>query len=138
VQLLRDGARLVRSAEDILEDLQGLRSTPTPRRSERTHPELPFPLAPPVSTIPPKPHAVPVSQGSEPRSPSPPPAPQRTLPPLSGLALQVWETLATASVTDEIAQTLGRTAAELSPTLLRLEMTGRIRRLPGGRIERIG
>ncbi len=66
-----------------------------------------------------------------------PQTPARPAPSLSGLALRVWEALAAESQhADELVQRLDVSVAELSTTLLLLEMQGLVRRLPGNRFER--
>lgn len=107
LKLLRDGARLIRDADDLLEDLGGLR---TPRLPEPTEAEAP---------------------------PAPAPAPAPVAPPaLEGTARLVWEALAEPLHTDELCRRLSKGVAELSGVFLQLEMRKIIRRLPGNVYER--
>lgn len=114
LDLLRTGARLVRSADDILEDLAGIMGT-----------------APPPAKLPPK------SVKGLFDAPVPPPPPAGGPPPgLDGALLRVWEALAGAKQADELSRELRLPPGELAAVLLRLEMKKAIRRLPGGHYER--
>ncbi|WP_020470272.1 DNA-processing protein DprA [Zavarzinella formosa] len=110
LKLLRDGARLIRDADDLLEDLNGLRPPVVPIAGRQ--PSL-FTEAPP-----------------------PPPPPPKEAPVLEGTAKLVWELLTEPLHTDEICRRLGKGAAELSGVFLQLEMKKVIRRLPGNMYER--
>ena len=112
LELLRTGARLVRSADDILEDLAGIMGD-----------------GPPPAKLPPKPART-LFEAPPPPPPSGPP------PGLDGHLLRVWEALAASRQADELARELGLPPGELSAVLLRLEMKKAIRRLPGGHYER--
>jgi DNA processing protein len=116
LELIRTGARLVRSADDILEDLHGITGT-----------------APPPAKLPPKPS----KRLFDAPAPPPPPAPPAGPPPgLDGVLLRVWEALAATRHADELARELALPAGELSAVLLRLEMKRAVRRLPGNHWER--
>lgn len=106
LRLLRDGAKLIRDVDDLLEDLQGLRTT---------HPAAPAgpPPAPAAAAVPP-----------------PPP------PVLDPKQQQVWDALAEPRHMDEITRTLGLPAGEVSTLLLTMEMKRLIRRAPGNIYER--
>lgn len=107
LRLLRDGAKLIRHADDLLEDLNGLRvsSPPAGATSE---------LFPPAA------------------SPAPP-----TPPPITDPTHQkVWDILAESKHADEITRALGLTAGQLSSVLLVMEMKKLIRRAPGNVYER--
>jgi DNA processing protein len=108
LDLIRKGARLVRSADDILEDLQGLSPPPT-----KPKPRTLFDAPPP-----------------------PPPGPAGPPPGLDAVQLRVWEALAETRHGDELARELGVGAAELAVLLTKLEMKKAVRRLPGNRWER--
>jgi DNA processing protein len=106
--LIREGAILVRGVEDVLEELEGVR---------------------PVQT------AAAPSSGSAP-SVAPPPAPVPTG--LDAGQQRIWQMLAEQPRhLDELTQQLGLPVAQLSGTLLLLEMKKIVRRLPGNRYERV-
>jgi DNA processing protein len=113
LDLLRKGARLVRSADDILDDLKGLatadwKAALPPRAAETTQPTL-F------------------------ADPPPPPAPPPNLEPSQQA---VWDQLASKRHADELARDTGLSAGELAKVLLHLEMKRLVRRLPGNFYER--
>jgi len=106
-QLIRNGATLVRSVEDVLEALDAL-------------PEL-------ASTAS-ETEAAPVTK---PAASSEPP------PNLTPLQLQLWQALGTSgAVIDEIVQTTTLSVSEINGALLMMELTGKVRRLPGNRFAR--
>ncbi|MCZ2340965.1 MAG: DNA-processing protein DprA [Bacteroidales bacterium] len=117
LDLIRKGARLVRSAEDILEDVGGLAPfdppKPTPRRAKAA-------TGPTLFTAP---ESVPES--------GPPSG-------LEGALLTVWENLTQPRHADDVARETGLPAGELATILMRLEMKKVIRRLPGNMFERRG
>ncbi|MEM1130592.1 MAG: DNA-processing protein DprA [Pseudomonadota bacterium] len=140
--LIRDGARLVRSAEDVLEVLPD--------------------LAPTAETIPlkldaPKSAETPASASGERswrdraalagkrlrRAPSPlatPPSPAKpaqTRPAAMGLRGRILDTLALAPVAeDQLIRDLGMQAQDVAPALVELELEGAILRQPGGLVAR--
>lgn len=122
LQLLRDGARLVRSADDILEDMKGI----TPRSLFAAPPQEP------VSPTDESGLAERPATDSEPITTSAgPPAeldePQR----------RIWEFLGgQVRSPDEMIQELGLGASQLAVLLMTLEMKKVVRRLPGNRYER--
>src|SRR5262249_10599343 len=94
LKLIRDGATLIRSVEDIVEELDGV---------------------------------------SAPASKTPAPLP----PNLDQTQTKVWNVLAEQPrAIDEIIQQIGVPTAQLTSTLLTMEMRKIIRRLPGNRYER--
>jgi DNA processing protein len=102
--LLRQGARLIRHADDVLEELQG--------------------IAPIVAT------GDTAAVKTTPPAYEPPPG-------LDDGQRRVWELLAEGSRhIDEMARHLGMPVAELSGTLMMLEMKKVLRRLPGNHYER--
>jgi DNA processing protein len=107
LRLLRDGVRLIRHADDLLEDLSGLGA----RAAAQTPTNELFPTTA-VSTPPVPP-------------PSLDPAHQR-----------VWDVLAEPKHADEITRLLGVSSGELSGLLLTMEMKKLIRRAPGNVYER--
>ena len=114
LELLRTGARLVRSADDVIEDLKGL-ATPDKgtgiRRQEMEaragSPREPVPAAPP----PPVPLLEPAQQ-------------------------RVFDSLAARRHADELARELDLPVSELARVLMQLEMKKAVRRLPGNFYER--
>jgi DNA processing protein len=113
LDLLRNGARLVRNANDVLEDLEGI-PVPTPetprepRRGKNADAETPPVL---LTTEPP--------------------------PWLDEVQRRVWEYLGDRPRhQDEMVQELQIGVAQLSGVLLLLEMKKVVRRLPGNRYER--
>ncbi|VTT97826.1 dna protecting protein : DNA protecting protein DprA OS=Singulisphaera acidiphila (strain ATCC BAA-1392 / DSM 18658 / VKM B-2454 / MOB10) GN=Sinac_6401 PE=4 SV=1: HHH_5: DNA_processg_A [Gemmataceae bacterium] len=120
LELIRAGARLVRSADDVLEDLKGIAGSVEPvPASGRREP------------------AVRGAAGEQPahagRSPEPPPPPP---PQLDATQQRVFDALATRKHADELTRELGVPVAELSRVLMQLEMKKVVRRVPGNFYER--
>jgi DNA processing protein len=110
LELIRKGARLVRSADDILEDLRG--------------------IAPPDP---------PPAWPSRPRAATPPPpAPAGPPPNLDPVQRRVWDALESPRHADDLSRELNVPAAELAVVLMNLEMGRAVRRLPGNHYERRG
>jgi DNA processing protein len=107
LELLRTGARLVRSADDVVEDLRGL-STPAqePGSNKAT---TSVPLVPPP----------------------PPPPPQ-----LDPYQQRVFDALGERRHADELARALDLAVGDLARLLMQLEMKKAVRRLPGNFYER--
>ncbi len=119
LELIRGGARLVRSADDVIEDLKGISVADyTDLASGRRQPAVLTPT-----------REQPVHTG---RSPEPPPQP----PTLDALQQRVFDALATRLHADELTRQLAIPVAELSRTLMQLEMKKLIRRQPGNFYER--
>lgn len=126
LHLLRQGARLIRNVQDLLEDLHALPAPAIPGTADLFDP-LPPPAAPsaPLSSSP--------SDKPQPTDdrhhPPPPPVPPQLLP--------LWERLGQPRHIDDLARDLGRPVAELLPQLMQLELLHKIRRLPGNFYEQI-
>ena len=108
LELLRKGARLIRNADDVLEDLRGI-SVPEyqPRRA------------------------------GEPRGgPSAPVLPPPPAPALDAAQQRVYDALDAKRHADELVRALGVSVAELSRTLMQLELKRVVRKLPGNFYER--
>ena len=117
--LIRTGARLVRSADDILEDLKGIAA---PDYSE------PARRAPGVSPGSP---VTPAEEAPAPAEEPPPPPPN-----LDPTYQCVWDALASRRHADELARELDMPVARLSAVLMGLEVRKLVRRLPGNFFER--
>ncbi len=123
LELIRKGARLVRNADDVIEDLKGIsalddqrpeaRGQRTENRGEKAE------EAPGVAAT---------RSGAAP-SPVPPPV-------LDATQQRVFDALATKRQADELARELGLTVSELSRVLLHLEMKKVVRKLSGNFYER--
>jgi DNA processing protein len=113
LELIRNGARLVRSADDVIEDLRGL-GTPRAVKPERTV-EAPQPVAS---------EPVPASE------PLPP------LPELSPNEAKVFVALANRRHADDLTRELGLSISDLSRALMLLELKKLVRRLPGNNYEK--
>jgi DNA processing protein len=113
LELLRNGARLVRGADDVIEDLRGLS---TQERGNRT----------PVM-------GASARAQSVPSVPQPPPAPPPSLDPPHQ---RVYSALAERRHADELARSLELPVGELARLLMELELKKVVRRLPGNFYER--
>ncbi len=123
LDLIRKGARLVRSAEDVLDDLQGiapLEAPPQPRKRPSTEPSLNLfeTASSPVPVSAPAVHPA-----------GPPPG-------LDETQRKVWDALETPRHADELTRELGLPVGDLAVVLMRLEMRKAIARLPGNHYER--
>jgi len=112
--LIRKGARLVRHADDVLEDLRGI--APPDAQPRRTPKATLFDAAP--------------------SPPAPPPAPSGPPPNLSDAQSRLWEALGSPRQADELGRELGLDAGTLAVALMKLEMLKAVRRLPGNSYER--
>ena len=113
LELIRKGARLVRDAADVLEDLRGL-------RNETYQPHPPRQSPPAIAALP---LARPALAAQ--------PAPQ-----LSGVDKDVYDALAAPLHLDDLSRKLSRPVHELMGVLIVLEMSRLIRKLPGNTFER--
>jgi DNA processing protein len=111
LRLLRDGARLIRGIDDLLEDLLG---------------------APAAEVAPPE---TATAATERPRAATPKPAPIQPVG-LDSDQQRVWDFLAEPRHADEISRELGIPIGPLSTVLMTLEMKRYIRRLAGNMYER--
>ena len=126
LELIRSGARLVRSAEDVIEDLKGLSAAQGQesgvRRQESGRRDQS------------------ASAGSKREDPlASEQAEKETRPPipeLSAIERRTFDELATRRHADELARELSVSVSELSRTLMLLELKKLVRRLPGNFYER--
>jgi DNA processing protein len=116
LELLRTGARIVRDADDVVEDLRGLSSPQRGDRSRETG------TLSPTTSLP--------SAPSVPAQPAPPP------PSLDPHQQRVYDALAERRHADELARALDLTVGDLARFLMQLEMKKAVRRLPGNFYER--
>lgn len=113
--LLRDGATLVRSAQDVLEALPPLAPSPP------APPRLPLPEGGPAKPA----HA--------PRATSPAPPPRHNLREAAALHRQILERLGPSPVAeDQLIRDLHQPARHVAPALTELEIDGKIQRQAGG------
>jgi DNA processing protein len=119
LELIRKGARLIRNADDVIEDLKGIAAADfghlappeRQRRSGATATESPRPAA---------------------EAPAPPPP----LPALDATQQRVYDALGAKRHADELVRELGLSAGDLARTLMQLELKKVVRRLPGNFYER--
>jgi DNA processing protein len=108
-RLIRDGAALCRSVEDVLQEMEGISPSIPIRREEAR--------STPVEVEPPRPAGPPTG--------------------LDEQQMQIWGLLEGGPVLmDEIAQRTGLDVARLAGVLMMLEIRRVVRRLPGNRYER--
>ncbi|MCG7493163.1 DNA-processing protein DprA [Thalassobius sp. Cn5-15] len=112
--LIRDGARLVRSGADVLEAL------PPPVTQEATATQTTLDL------------------NEQPAQPSQPATEKRGLRDTAALHQQILSRLSPTPVAeDQLIRDVGASARHVAPILTDLEMTGRIKRQPGGLLSRM-
>ncbi len=124
LELIRKGARLIRHADDVIEDLKGISAADysfqgNPERQRRGGA---------VSAARGE-HSVADAPGSPP--PPPPPAPS-----LDAAQQRVFDALTAKRHADELVRELGVSVADLSRTLMQLELKKVVRKLPGNFYER--
>lgn len=122
LELIRKGARLIRNADDVIEDLKGISAADFTSASGGRKP--------PVQTndVSARDNKQENEQGANsPRSPAPvlDPAQQR-----------VYDALATKRHADELVRELSLSSGDLARTLMQLELKKVVRRLPGNFYER--
>lgn len=117
LELLRNGARLVRNADDVIEDLKGLATAHYSTAQHSTTSQR-SPERPPSPTT-----AAPIE-----------PAPQAVA--LDPQQQRIVNALASKRHADELARELALSIGDLSRILMQLEMKKVIRRMPGNFYER--
>jgi DNA processing protein len=113
-ELLRKGARLVRSADDVIEDLRGLSTSARESSDKRPSPRSNS------------------SKPSGPFVPEPAPPPPQLDPPHQ----RIYDALTERKHADELARALDLPVGDLARLLMQLEMKKAVRRLPGNFYER--
>lgn len=128
--LIRDGAMLARSAADVLEMLRlGAPEAPAVGdRIDESHVEAAVP--PPTQTT------APVRQVAPDRDAEP--SPPRPFAEVADLHARILSRLGPSPVAeDDLIRDLSTTAAVAGPEIVTLELEGKIRRDPGGRLSRV-
>jgi DNA processing protein len=113
LELIRNGARLIRSAQDVIEDLKGLAITEPPA------------VAP-----------TPWMGAPEPTPAAEPANLPLPLPQLEPLQRQLFEALSSKRHADELARELNQPVGDVTRSLMQLELKKLVRRLPGNFYER--
>ncbi len=120
--LIRDGATLVRSAEDIVEALPQIDAAPQQAELDLQ------PAAPASMPKAPRPRRVP---------PSDMPKPKRSLKQIAALHQMILDRLGPSPVAeDQLIRDLGAPVQSVTPVLIDLELDGKLRRQPGGLLSR--
>ncbi len=120
--LIRDGATLVRSAEDIVEALPQIDAAPQQAELDLQ------PAAPASMPKAPRPRRVP---------PVDKPKPKRSLKQIEALHQLILDRLGPSPVAeDQLIRDLGAPAQSVAPVLIDLELDGKVRRQPGGLLSR--
>ena len=120
--LIREGARMVTSVDDIVEELSPLAANAVSRKAGPQHQRA---TPPPLPAVQPSPVPPPTSRKST-------PVPQ---PPVSAEEAQVLRGVTAAGVTlDSLIQTSGLPASRVSTLVVSLRLKGRVRLLPGNRV----
>lgn len=117
LELIRKGARLVRSADDVIEDLKGI-STAEYHRPENRGQKIEADTR------------VAATRSGAIDAPSSPPLQ------LDPTQQRVYDALAAKRHADELSRELGLPAGDLARTLMQLELKKAVRRLPGNFYER--
>ena len=119
LELIRKGARLVRNADDVIEDLKGISVADFTSVASGGR-------QPPDSSK--REGGAEKDQGAD--------APRSPVPPLDSTQQRVYDALAAKRHADELARELGLPAGDLARTLMQLELKKVVRRLPGNFYER--
>lgn len=108
LNLIRNGVRMIRGVDDLLEDLRGLTTPPPlpPKKRQATLFDAPDP----------------------PAAPPPPPGPP---PSLTDTQRRIWDGLSEPRHFDDLSRELGIPAGELVRLMLGLEMKKVVRKMPG-------
>lgn len=118
--LIRDGARLIRNVDDILEALPPVAAPTLPVQQAQfdlSEPEVVAPVSPPARRT----------------SPSVKPSAKGKLRGTAALHQKILDRLGPSPVAeDQLIRDLGASAGKVSPVLTDLELDGQIRRQPGG------
>lgn len=106
--LIRDGARLVRNAADVIEALPPLQAPERPKAAE-----------------------------AAPRPPAQPPGDRRSLQETAALHGQILQRLGPSPLAeDQLIRDMNSPAHQIAPALVTLELEGHIKRQPGGLLSR--
>jgi DNA processing protein len=125
LELIRNGARLVRSADDVIEDLQGLVSSGAGEvRTKEPDRKLESRDRKQEKDLSGKESAATTQHAASPA------------PDLTPVEQRVFDALASRRHADELARELSLSVGELSRTLMLLELKKLVRRLPGNNYER--
>ncbi|GGH53689.1 DNA-protecting protein DprA [Frigidibacter albus] len=127
--LIRDGAVLIRSVEDVIEALAARGVPLAAAAPPALHEPAPRPVDPPAPPRPARPKAPP--QGHIPGQ-------TRSLAETAALHSQILDRLGPSPLAeDQLIRDLAIPAAAVAPELLTLELEGRIARAPGGLLARL-
>ncbi len=131
--LLRDGARLVRNADDIIEALPPQPALPHPANTTQGA-QLPTQHATPPAPL--STAAAPAQNGPNPGQ-TPPPAAARSLRETNALHQQILQRLGPSPLAeDQLIRDLALPVQTVAPALTTLELDGQISRQPGGLLAR--
>ncbi len=117
LELIRKGARLIRNADDVIEDLKGISTADFTSVASGRQPSVQV-------TEPNK------QQDKQGATPAPP------MPPLDPVQQRVFDALATKRHADELTRELSLGVGDLTRSLVQLEVKKVVRRLPGNFYER--
>ncbi len=123
LELIRKGARLVRNADDVIEDLKGISTADYLRPGDRSQET--------GASAEKREESAGVAATRSGTSPQPAP-----MPVLDPTQQRVFDALAAKRHADELVRELGLSAGDLARTLMQLELKKVLRRLPGNFYER--
>ena len=118
LELIRKGARLIRNADDVIEDLKGIAAADFSHLASGAR-------RPPDGSA---------REGTD--KPNQADAPGSPLPALDATQQRVYDALAAKRHADELVRELGVSAGDLARALMQLELKKVVRRLPGNFYER--